>query len=511
MKHYPKGLQVFALLCGMIAFMVPCAWAQIYSGSITGLVTDPSGAVVPGAKVVVTDIGKQVPQTLTTDSTGRYLIRSLPPSTYKLSVEMQGFNMYVQDNIMLEVNQNLAIDVVLKLGAETQTVEVQAAASTLATQDATTGQELNRTFINDLPLLGRSVFDLATLAPGVHRRDGGGTEPINFISNGSRNETSDILLDGVSATSFEQNSGILDPLYIPSVDSVQEFKIQQSNFSAEIGFSGATVINMVTRSGNNAFHGSAWEFLRNNVLTANNWFNNASGTPLAPRRYNLFGGTVGGPLKKDKTFFFFSYEGTRDINAGTYTAGVPSAAMRKGDFGEICAEGFDSSGKCLGDGQLWDPYSGVYDSDLSGDVRSRFIPYNNLATYVSPGNPKLAGTSLQPPAKPGNLIDPAAYNIMQYFPLPNVKVGQAGYDIYNNWLGSGSNKNNNDQFDIKIDHSFNDNNRISAKYSHAKNSSNPATPFGNDLDPTNNIGTSDANLFALNYTRTFSPNTLLNL
>lgn len=515
MRNYPKVLQTLVLLFCMIALMVSYSWAQIYSGSVTGVVTDPSGAVVPGAKVVVTDVGKQVSQTLTTDSTGRYLIRSLPPSTYKLTVEMQGFNTYVQDSIVLEVNQNLAVDVVLKLGAETQTVEVQASATTLATQDAATGQELNRTFINDLPLLGRSVFDLASLAPGIHGNSPGSqgvsNGGINFISNGSRNSTADILLDGATATGFEQNSGINEPLYTPSVDSVQEFKIQQSNFSAEIGFSGATIINMVTRSGTNAYHGSAWEFLRNNVLTANNWFNNASDTPLAPRRYNLFGATVGGPIRKDKTFFFFSYEGTRDINAGTYTAGVPSAAMRQGNFGEICAEGFDAGGLCQGDGQLWDPYSGVYNSDLGGDVRSRFIPFNRMDLYQSPGNPNLEGTQFQPAPKAGNLIDPVASKIMSFFPLPNVKVGQAGYDPLNNWLGSGSGNNRNDQFDIKIDHSFNDNNRISGKFSRGVNSNTPAKPFGNDLDPTGNLGNGHVYLFAMNYTRTFSPNTLLNL
>jgi hypothetical protein len=489
--------------------------AQIYSGSLTGVVTDPSGAVVPGAKVKLTDVDKGFSYDTETDSTGRYVLRSLPPSKYRLSVGLIGFNTHVQDGIVLNVNQNASVDVSLKLGAETQTVDVSAAAPVLSTQDAATGQELNRTFINDLPLLGRSVYDLASLAPGIHGNNPGSggisNGGINFISNGSRNSTADILLDGVTATGFEQNSGINDPLYTPSVDSVQEFKIQQSNFSAEIGFSGATIINMVTRSGTNAYHGSAWEFLRNNVLTANNWFNNASSIPLAPRRYNLFGGTVGGPIRKDKTFFFFSYEGTRDVNAGTYTAGVPSAAMRNGDFREICAEGFDASGLCQGDGQLWDPYSGVYDSDLGGDVRKSFIPFNRIDLYQSPGNPNLEGTKFQLAPKPGNLIDPVASKMMSYFPLPNIKVGQAGYDIYNNWLGTGSNKSNNDQFDIKVDHSFNDNNRISAKFSRGVNSSTPANPFGNQLDPTNNFGGSHTHLFAFNYTRTISPNTVLNL
>ena len=509
-----QGMRSWLLLVCLLGCAATSAQAQIYSGSLTGVVSDPSGAVVPGVKVTLTDVGKHFDYTATTDSAGRYLLRSLPPSTYKLRVEAPGFSTHVQDNIVLTVNQNAAVDVVLKVGRETQTIEVSAtpAAAVLATQDAATGQELDRSMINNLPLLGRGVFDLATLAPGVHQREGGSGGANNFISDGSRNSTSDILMDGVSATSFEQNSGILDPLYTPSVDSVQEFKIQQSNFSAEMGFTGSTVINLVTRSGTNAYHGSAWEFVRNNILTANNWFSNANGVPLPARRYNLFGTTFGGPIRKDKTFFFLSYEGTRDINASTYTAGVPSAAERQGDFGELCQEGFDSLGTCLGEGQIWDPYSGVYDQNAGGAVRSVYVPYNRMDLYQSPGNPdKLEGTTFQPPATAGNLIDPAASKIMQFFPLPNVNVGQANYNPYNNWYSAGSNRGRNDQWDIKIDHSFNDNNRISAKFSRGMNSSASANPWNNPLDPTVEPGVDHAHLFALNFTRTFTPTTLLSL
>jgi len=503
-------LFVAAVLCSL-TFLAPSAWAQLYTGSITGVVTDPSAAMVPGARITLTDIGKEVSQTATTDATGRYLLRSLPPSTYRLTVEFEGFNTHIQDSIVLEVNQNLSIDVALVLGTSAQTVEVAAGGTALATKDAATGQELNRTFVNDLPLLGRGVFDLALLAPGVHQREDGSTGGINFISNGSRNSTSDILMDGVSATSFEQNSGILDPLYTPSVDAVQEFKIQQSNFSAEIGFSGSTVINMVTRSGTNDFHGSAYEFLRNNVLTANNWFSNASGTSLPARRYNLFGATFGGPIKRDKTFFFVNYEGLRDVNTATYTAGVPSAAMRTGDFRELCPAGFDTNGRCRGEGQLWDPYTGAYDETAGGAVRSTYIPFNRMDLYQSPGNPKLNGTSFQLPARPGNLIDPVASKMMSFFPLPNVNVGNANYNRFNNWLGAGSNRSRNDQFDIKIDHNFNQTNRLSARYSQALSDFTPANVFGNLLDPTNNMGASHTHMVALNFTRTFSPTTLLNV
>jgi hypothetical protein len=487
------------------------SWAQTYSGSITGTIADPSGGVVPGARVTVTDVGKGTRYSTAADASGYYVVRSLPPSIYRLTVEQKGFSTYVRDNIVLEVNQNLSVNAPLQIGSEMQRVEVQADAVSLATQDAVTGQELNRNLINDLPLLGRGVFDLASLTPGIHGREGGGGGVNNFISNGSRNSTADILMDGVSATSFEQNSGILDPLYTPSVDSVQEFKVQQSNFSAEMGFSGSTVVNMVTRSGSNQFHGSGWEFLRNNILTANNWFSNANGESLAARRYNQFGATVGGPIRKDKTFFFFSYEGTRDVNTSTQTAGVPSAAERKGDFGELCSGGFDSAGRCGGDGQLWDPYTGVYDENAGGAVRSQYIPFNRMDLYQSPGNGTLDGTPYQIAQSQGNLIDPVAQKMMSYFPLPNLNLGQANYSRYANWFGSGANRSQNDQFDIKIDHAFSDKTHLSGKYSQAMSNWTPASTFRNGLDPSYNPGVSHAHLFALNFTHSLKDNLLLSV
>jgi hypothetical protein len=169
------------------------------------------------------------------------------------------------------------------------------------------------------------------------------------------------------------------------VDAVEEFTVQQTNFSAEYGFSGGTIVNMVTRSGSNQFHGSAYEFFRNQKLDANNWFNNQSGVPIAPLRNNNFGGTVGGPIKKDKTFFFFDYDGTRSRTATSSQFGVPSAAERTGNFGELCGYSggsFDANGRCSSeDGQLWDPYTGLYDASAGGPVRSGYIPFNNMATY----------------------------------------------------------------------------------------------------------------------------------
>jgi hypothetical protein len=494
----------------------PPLYAQVYSGSLTGVVTDPSGAVIAGAKVMVTDAGKGFLYRASTDDSGRYLVRPLPPSTYQLTVEAAGFKRHVQDSLVLNVNQSARVDVSLALGTDTEVVEVYSSATALATQDAVTGQELTRTFVNDLPLLGRGVFDLAGLAPGITQVQGGfaiANYANNFISNGSRNATSDILLDGVSTTNYEAGSGIQVPLITPSVDSVQEFKVQQSNFSADTGFSGSTVINVVSRSGTNEIHGSGYWFLRNNALTANNWFANAHDTKMAARRYNDFGGTVGGPIKKNKLFYFVDIEGLRDVNSTTYQAGVPSAQMRAGDFREICSAGFSAAGACNDpNGQLWDPYSGVYVPQLGGPYRTTYIPFNNLATYMSPGSPVLTAMGRGLPNRPGNLIDPVAAKLMSYYPLPNVNVGQASYNRYDNWISSGANVQTGYQGGIKIDHAISDNSRTSFKYSRQAGQVVGANPYGNVYNPTFTGPAMVHNqLVSLNHNRSFGPRTLLTL
>jgi hypothetical protein len=491
--------------------------AQLYTGTVTGLITDPSGAVVPGARLQVADEQKGFTFNATTDIAGNYLVRNLPPGTYRISVQATGFKSETRGGIILDVNHNVTVNFQLQLGATAQTVEVTGQAPVLEAQDAVTGQTVDRKFINDLPLVNRSVTDLVMLTPGVTEVDT--VCPLctanNFISNGTRNATADILMDGVTTTNFEQNSGILFPLYTPSVDAVQEFVVQETNFSAEYGFTGSTIVNMVIRSGTNNIHGVGYDFLRNSVMDSNNFFNNASGISIPALKLNNFGGTIGGPIKHDKTFFFFDYDGTRSSTLSTHQAGVPTALERTGNFGELCGYvggTFDSTGMCSDpDGQLWDPYTGVYNNDLGGPQRSGFVPFNNLITYTSPGNPNLNGTSQQLPAHPGNLIDPIAYKMMQYFPLPNVAVGTSAYNPYTNWQGSASAPGVGNQFDIKIDQRFSDKDLLAVRYSRAW-SPGPHSPncYGNVADPCDGgPAPGDANLVAINHTHTFSPTLLL--
>lgn len=506
-----RGL-VVAFLLSMSAIL----FGQGYFGSVSGEITDPSGAIVPGAKVILTDQQKGYTFTATSDSSGLYRFTSIPPGLYSVSAELEGFEKEVRTNIRLNVSENATADLHLKLATSAQAVDVQANAETLHTEDAVTGQVINRRYINDLPLVDRYVLDFVSLAPGVNNQsdtNSVGDTGTNFVSNGSRGATADILMDGASITNFEPNGGVTAVTYTPSPEAVEEFKVQQSNFSAEYGFSGASIVNMITRSGSNAFHGSGYDFLRNTITDANNWFNDEYGVPISPVHRNEFGGTIGGPIIKNKTFFFFDWDGTLASSLGTNQAGVPSAAERQGNFGELCAANggtFNAAGLCSSiAGQLYDPYTGTYQTPANGAdgaYRSAYIPFNNLATYTSPGNPNLAGTPYQPTPHPGNLIDPAAQKLMNLFPMPNIPNGT----IYDNWIGSGANTSNNEQYDIRIDHRFSDKNLLTAKYSQQWSNYTPYSCFKDFADPCGsgpNQGA--AHLFALNDTHTFSPTLIL--
>ena len=493
----------FLVLLIVVLTVVPAMFGQAYSGTVSGELTDATSAVVTGAKVILTDQEKGFSFQTISDNSGRYLFRSIPPGVYVVAVEAQSFGKTESVKFKVDVNENATANLTLKVAGATQTVEVGAQAQAIQTEDAETGQVVNRRFINDLPLLDRNIESLTALAPGVTEMNDSCPEPCigtNFVSNGSRGATSDILLDGASATNSEPNGGITSVTYLPSPEAVEEFKVQQTNFSAEYGFSGASVVNVVSRSGTNKFHGSVYEFLRDDSLDANDWFANRNGDPIPPLRRHNYGGTIGGPIFKNKTFFFFDYDGLTQTGLSTATGAVPSDAMRTGDFGELCAaQGgtFDGAGRCGADaGQIWDPYSGTFNGTIT---RSTFIPFNNIATYASPGGPN--------PNVAGNLIDPVAQKMMTYFPEPNVTGGS----IYQNWFGSGSSHSSNKQFDIKIDHRFTENNLMSAKFAYQYSPSGTGLDcFKNFTDPCQHgPGWTNAHAFAINDTHTFSPTLLL--
>jgi Carboxypeptidase regulatory-like domain/TonB dependent receptor len=510
------------LLATLLAFSAT-AFSQAYFGTVTGVVTDPSGAVIPAAKMTLTDLSKGYTFNETTERDGRYLFRSVPPGTYSVTAEVGGFEKEVRTGIRVDININATANLRLKVSSSSQTVEVSSQNSGLDAQDATTGLVIDRKFINDLPLVSRYVMDLTMLTPGVTETDdqcGVNCTGTNFVSNGSRNSTADVLMDGATITNYEPNGGVTNVTYTPSSEAVDEFRVEQSNFSAEYGFSGASVVNMITRSGSNKFHGEAYDFVRNTITDANNWFNNLYGIPIPPVHRHNFGGIFSGPIFKNKTFFFFDYDATRQSSMATYQAGVPTDAERtNGDFGAVCTtQGgtFDSTGMCtVSAGQIWDPYSGVYQATppnggAAGAYRKNFIPYNNIGTYASPGNPKLAGTPYQLSGGPGDLIDPVAKQLMSLFPEPNITGGSSS--IYDNWIESGASRFPNDQFDIKIDHRFNEKNLLSAKYSQQWSSTQAFNCFGNFADPcAGGPNQNTAHLFTLTDAHTFSQTLLLTI
>ena len=319
--------RIVRVLTTAVIILLPAAvFGQGYFGTVSGTLTRPIGGDHPGGRVTLLDEQKGYHFTAKSDSDGRYLFVSIPPGLYSVTAEMAGFEKTVRTHIKLNVSENATANLSLKIANASQSVEVRAQTTTIDTQDAVTGQVVDRRVINDLPLIDRNVFDLTYLAPGVTDMDDqcpncGGT---NFVSNGSRGASADILMDGASITNFEPNGGVTQTVYQPSAEAVEEFKVQQTNFSAEYGFSGASVINMVTRSGTNTFHGSAYDFIRNTITDANNWFNDQAGIPIPPVHRNDFGGTIGGPILKNKTFFFFDWDGTLASSMGTFRRVCPA-------------------------------------------------------------------------------------------------------------------------------------------------------------------------------------------
>lgn len=481
------------LLGGVFILGAVLVRAQLPTARVSGTVTDPSGAVVPGAQIILTNTANGFTYNAVAGSSGEYVVPDLLPANYTLKVEARGFKTYEQTGVTLEVNQVGTVNVTLQVGSTVQTVQVSGAAPILNTQNAHLGQTITGNSIRELPLVGRDATKLISLAPGIAPAPGFSASSdtrfsnglMNFNPNGERYNQTDITIDGVTQTGPDFEERTIS--YLPSIDAIQEFKVEENNFSADTGYTGPTVVKMVLRSGTNQFHGTPYEFVRNNALDANNTFNNAAGVPLPPLHWNDFGGALGGPIQKDRTFFFADYEGTRESTLSVYHAGLPSKSERGGDFGEICGYAggtFNSAGMCSAPaGQLWDPYSGTYNPSAAAAVRSAFIPFNNLATYVSPGSPALAGTPYQPPAVAGNLINPMAKKIMSYFPLATSNPSSPGYDPYNNWAGGGSNPTSNNTVDVKVDHRFGQSTQLTGRFAKAWGTTETAPCWHNPWDP----------------------------
>src|SRR5208282_1948519 len=411
--------------------------AQVESGKVLGEVQDSSGAVIKGAKVSVTNVDTGVSHEVTTGAGGEYAVTELQPGNYTVSVEQAGFKKAVQPAFKLDINQVVRVDVTLVPGMVSEHIEVSAVEPLMESQTSSTGQVIEETQVHDLPLNGRDFVQLAYLSPGVNQGEIGAVQqggiPENERGNGS------IHVNGLMATNnnfllngFDNNEQQIGfEVLQPPVEAIDEFKVQTSNFGADIGKGGA-VVNVVIKSGANNFHGSAFEFLRNSYMDAKNFFDDPN-TPIAPFKQNQFGGTIGGPILKNKTFFFVDYQGTRVRESQTFISTVPTGPERTGDFSDLLIQ--DSQGNIIG-GQIFDP--------LTTD------PVTNQRTAF-PGNviPPCVGTTRRS-ATGGSCLDPAAINVMNLFPQPNI----AGAGNANNYLYNPVASNNQDSFDTRVDHQW---------------------------------------------------------
>src|ERR1700728_1534822 len=303
--------------------------AQSTYGALTGTVIDPSGAVAPGATVTLTNTATSEKQTQVTGDTGLYSFVNLNPGQYSLSVERTGFKHVDRENVIIQVQQTTRVDIRLNVGAASETVTVTADVPLLQAETSSLGEVVEERNADELPLNGRNVFSLVEVAPSVVMQGQAGATATgqnpfswgNFQIGGAFANQSAEYLDGQPL-----NIGYINlPILIPTQDSVGEFKVQTNNISPEWGKVAGGVLNLSTKSGTNTYHGEVYEYIRNKVLNANDWFSNNAGIARPPFTQNQFGGNVGGRVFKDRTFFFYSYEGFRLRSGAPWTSTVPTA------------------------------------------------------------------------------------------------------------------------------------------------------------------------------------------
>jgi hypothetical protein len=472
-----KSLFSILLLCGMLA--APLS-AQTATGTITGSVTDPTGASVTGTKVTITNVGTNAKVEATTNGEGNYTAPLLPPGAYKVNVSAAGFKAFEQAGIVLQVQQQARVNIVLQVGALTESVTIRSDAALVEATTSSIGKVVDNKRIMELPLNTRNVYSLVNLTPGVTGGIGNAHNGVSYSVNGARGGTFDVLVDGSSAA-FPTVNGFAGLSVFPSVDAVAEFKMQAQNFSAEYGRSITSVLNLVYKSGSNTFHGSAYEFLRNSVLDANNFFANARGTELASFKRNQFGGMMSGPVVRNKTFFMGAYEALRERSFSERLTTVPSELERLGDFSRTLATPTQVI-------TMYDPNTTRPNPSGSGSIRDAF-----------PGN-----------RIPAARFDLVARNAMAYYPKPNQPGDSIGR---NNLYNSGAAKINTDNADVRIDHNISDTQRIFGRFSYRRSFNGPPQLFEGALGVAE--GRVNNNDFGRNavvdYTNTLTPTTLLNV
>ncbi|MCI0628693.1 MAG: TonB-dependent receptor, partial [Acidobacteria bacterium] len=476
--------------------MVSCsgvAFAQ--TAQITGRITDSSSAVIHGANITVTHVDKGVKRDTTSNEEGYYTVPLLQPGAYEMTIETAGFKPVTRSGITLRVEQVARIDFTLEVGEVHEKVAVTDEAPLLESETSSVGHVVDNTRIVNLPLNQRNPYALAYLVPGVTGNIGllaSGQGNVVAV-NGGRGGSTEFLLDGIPAA-----PPLVNPAQgfaaVPSVDAVQEFKVQTNNYSAEFGRSGSGIINLIYKSGTNELHGSVFEFLRNSVLDANGWQRNRQRLDRVSFKRNQFGGSLGGPIVlpkrlfgplgydgHNKTFFFAAYEGLRERSAATLITTVPTEAMRRGDFSQFR----NSAGQQI---VIYDPTTTVRQG--SGFVRQAF-----------PGN-----------IIPQSAIDPVAARIVPFYPLPN-GPGDPVTGL-RNYAASGTNITDNDSLDVKVDQNLSDRQRFFARYSRRNVTLRPPEFFPEEFlvaARPNNLIDEPSHSFAFDHNLTVSPTYLLNV
>lgn len=486
MKDKPLVLALLAVL--LVNAGATLVYAQA-TAQITGAVTDTSGAVVPDARIVVTNEATGIKSEATSNASGDYSVLFLPPGSYRIEVQRRGFRAINRSGIVLQVAQAAKLDFHLELGAITESVNVADAAPLLDASTNAIGGVVASDKIENAPMKGRNSIAFMMLEPGVRMPRLTASQPVQeshyefFSIGGSRPNQNQFLLDGSNNTDV----GFNGPEYTASVDAVQEYRVETNSYSAEYGGYQGGVINTVTKSGTNQFHGSLYEYVRNDVFEATDFFTNSTGRPKPPLKMNQFGGTFGGPIKKNNTFFFFSYEGLRlRLPSGGATAitalptvtSVPTALQKKGDF----SRSFNSNGALV-------------------------VIYNPLSTVADPNKP---GNYIRTPFErnviPFDKIDKVSAAVLDYYPPPNT----AGDPVtgLNNYAISASEPERDNNFSLKIDHRFNDSTSIAGRYSESVSGYANPNVFGNPADPfnANTDETHASGVMTLN--KVFSPTTI---
>ena len=467
------------LLCLLMLWSAVSGRGQATSGSIFVRVRDPQGALVPRAKVEVTFQETGLIRKNETDSAGSCKLDSLPPGHYTVSVRQTGFSPFSTRPLALQIDDKLRVDIALRLGQANETVVASDVGPLMQTQSAATGQVIIASDIVNMPLLGRDFTDLTLLVPGVLRGEGGNN--VNLSVNGQREFGNSIQLNGVEVTGNRNN----DTSLRPSVDAMNEFKVVTSDYAPEFGRASGGVILLETKAGGNQYHGTAYEFFRPSNTAADSYaFAGSEVNHAAQLKQHNFGATIGGPLRRSRGFFFFSYEGRQLRNAIIYEMTVPT--LDQVSF--------------LGDGRvdlshLMDPYT--------GKQIPIFDPYFYQANYYAQ---QFAGNII-----PASMISPGGKAILtQMFPHPN-----NSNKFFNNYTATQRIRSHGNTGDLRLDETPSSNDRLTLTYDIAQNENSTGDPYaGSGTLP--NVGGADSGgkywlenqSVSLSWTRVFNPNLL---